>query len=347
MDALIKKIMEQDPKDMASLEDAIKKALPEDIQKDEEKTAKVVGIIKGISLLSNSLKDDVKESVISEALEAIQKGDGDKFFHGLSLAKASNGLGDFLREQSKKKGLSNDQLAKAVGLPVDTIAKLMDGKIPGMAEKRMEGFAKALGVTVKQLMDLVPEDMRKAFEAPEAPTTDPKDDKNSKPGGDDMNAELKKTLDGFKAEIKKENDEKMEAITKENDVLKKEVAIEKDLRITKAFEIEAAQDFNHMGEKDKVVSMLKAAEAKMDKKDFEDWKTMMKSANKKLENTDLFKEMGSNQGADGTVQGKVDAKVIELRKSNDKLTKEQAEDQIMQDNPELYEDYLRANPSQL
>lgn len=76
---------------------------------------------------------------------------------------------------------------------------------------------------------------------------------------------------------------------------------------------------------------------------FEKLETVLKSANEAIEKGDLFSELGRVGGTGATdADAKIDAAAAELRKSDPKLTKEQAIAKALEDNPELYVDYRKA-----
>ena len=67
---------------------------------------------------------------------------------------------------------------------------------------------------------------------------------------------------------------------------------------------------------------------------------VFKTMNKRIEEGDLLKTVGKSEGEDNTsnVEGKLE-KLAKTRAEADNITKEQATEKIMRENPELYEEY--------
>ena len=67
--------------------------------------------------------------------------------------------------------------------------------------------------------------------------------------------------------------------------------------------------------------------------------TVLEAANKALGESELFKAKGEDGGIENGALAKLQAKADELRKSDPKLTREQAFAKAVEDNPDLYAEY--------
>ena len=90
-------------------------------------------------------------------------------------------LGDFLKSESEKKGISPERLAQRAGISVSTVGQIMRGEIQRPPNRRLQGFARALGVSLETLQNLIPENIRE--------TVDMEEDPMSKPAGADLSYE--------------------------------------------------------------------------------------------------------------------------------------------------------------
>lgn len=123
--------------------------------------------------------------------------------------------------------------------------------------------------------------------------------------------------------------------------LEKQIAVEKDARLTRDFIAKAAEKFKHLPEKADVLGPIlkeladKAPEAAAKIEKF------LEATNEKLAKvTELTKELGHNRdGGEQTAWGKIQKAAEELRKTEVKLSKEQAIQKAMELNPDLYEAY--------
>lgn len=73
-------------------------------------------------------------------------------------------LGDFLKAQRDKKGLSNADLAKAAGIDESTVGQILGGDISAPPDNRLRGFARILGVSFDRLRALIPANRRNSME---------------------------------------------------------------------------------------------------------------------------------------------------------------------------------------
>jgi len=61
-------------------------------------------------------------------------------------------IGQSIRKQRKKMGISQDKLSKLTGLSYNTIVKIESGKNPNPTIKTLQKIARALDVSVGQLL---------------------------------------------------------------------------------------------------------------------------------------------------------------------------------------------------
>ena len=80
-----------------------------------------------------------------------------------SFREAETKLGNFLRTEAERKNISMEALGLAAGISESTVGQIMRGEIKRPPDRRLAGFARALGVSMKRLLDLIPEDIREAY----------------------------------------------------------------------------------------------------------------------------------------------------------------------------------------
>ena len=73
-------------------------------------------------------------------------------------------LGDFLKSEAEKKGLSPEQLGRRAGISASTVTQIMRGEIKRPPDRRLRGFARALGVSFERLLNLIPEAIRETVD---------------------------------------------------------------------------------------------------------------------------------------------------------------------------------------
>jgi len=116
---------------------------------------------------------------------------------------------------------------------------------------------------------------------------------------------------------------------------------ERDERLNKEF-IAKAEDFKALTvEPAKLGPILKAASEKLDKADFEELERVLKAADEQVAKSELLKEAGANGSV--TPSGAYDEaakKAEEIRKSDPKLSQEQALEKAFEDDPDLQQRYL-------
>ena len=102
-----------------------------------------------------------------------------------------------------------------------------------------------------------------------------------------------------------------------------------------------AESLPHVGERDKVAEILKAAYG-VSKENGEALEATLKAANEQIEKGRLFDEMGrdGNRGQSDAMTA-VNKRAEEIRKADPALTEAQAFDKALQENPAAYAEYLK------
>lgn len=218
---------------------------------------------------------------------------------------------------------------------VEAMVKLLEGS-EGLPENVLIQISKAAGLTTPSLSDK------------EIDVLVEKKIKTDKENTDKI-AKAKKEAEKGKIDVSKidttpEVKALMEALTKRQDVLENENKTQKE-EIKKAHEqiekaerekvrkaaIEKAGEFKLVGGTEEIANILLSVE-----KDQRDkLEAVLKVANNKIKQGDLFKEIGSNLDTEGG--DKLSKAAVQIRKDDPKLTKEQAMDKALTDNPDLFE----------
>lgn len=201
------------------------------------------------------------------------------------------------------------------------------------------------------------------------------DDKKSKipdEGGENMSKlekllakiedeDLKKSVEEFvknlKEELKKNDDDEggegedfnkselPEELRKRFEDLEERAAVAEELvkaEREKRLEIEfnkRAKEYANVAEVEKIAGILRKA-SDIDDEFVDDIENVLKSANERLENADLFKQKGNGGEDVSDVEATIEKKTKELMKSDTSLTFAKAQSKVLRDNPELYKDYI-------
>ena len=175
---------------------------------------------------------------------------------------------------------------------------------------------------------------------------DPVSKSNGNEGGVEMTPE----------EIKKAVDEQVAKAladkNAENVLLKQQVA---DLQkaqadqistLQKAAFVSIAKDLKGIeGDADKLGGLLHKCSTKLEKADYDALESILKSAQARITEGDLLKEVGGsgeNPSKGSDAKAKVDAKATELMTADPKLTKEQAFVKALSADPKLYAEYAKS-----
>ena len=134
--------------------------------------------------------------------------------------------------------------------------------------------------------------------------------------------------------------EQLKKQAEDNEKLQKALDAEKDLRITKEF-ISKAAEYKNLGTKpDDFGKVLKEIAQKVIPETYTELEKVLAGADEKIGKNDIFlKEIGSGGEAVLETIDKVNKMVEEIRKTDPKITKEQAEAKVWMEHPELYREY--------
>jgi hypothetical protein len=222
-----------------------------------------------------------------------------------------------------------------------------DDQAAAVAQYRMaNGFS---DVVSKETFALIAKAAGLEVEKAEHPDDD--DDEEGKP------KKPKKPFPGAAAQfgkeaevIRKEFEEKLAKSDERNEKLQKEVADIKRTTLRKELVVECEKDFAHVPGKsfeEMADMLLKAREVGEDfEKDLrEQWKATAETVRKSA----LFETAGVTQrgGGAGSAEVQLDKLAKEHQKdSSEKITFAKAYDEVIQDHPELYKQYLNEHPAQ-
>lgn len=247
-------------------------------------------------------------------------------------------IDELLPEEVKKQQALADRTKSAIKGALRLLTSVK-GELPNEGRRLMGMLAGAMGKGYAE---------PKKQEGNEPPVVPPKGPAKKSDEGTEggMTPEVKEKLDTlFKQneDLVKKNDD----LVKKNEELGKRVGEEEGKRVLKEFE-EKATSFGYVGdEAKKVAKALKEGKEKLSKEAYDELERVTKSNAVVKEDGNLFREFGSTQGgSQGGVAVKVEAKVAEIRKADPKLTPEQAETKVFENEPELYNEYLKENPRQ-
>ena len=116
------------------------------------------------------------------------------------------------------------------------------------------------------------------------------------------------------------------------------IKAEKSLRLDKEFEVRASVFKSLAVDVNEVAGILKAVSL-IDSELCDKIEGILKAANSAVEQSDIFKSYGTNSQGSSSVVAEVEQKAAELRKSDSKLSKEQAFTAVMHNDPQLYARY--------
>lgn len=235
-------------------------------------------------------------------------------------------------EKANQIQASSDQLANRMNEIAPDLAKRFD------VEKIVENVQKRLsdegGENMPELKDLLEkiedEDIRKGIEA----------------HVEELMKE-EEVVEGVEEEEVIDKSELPEELRKRFEDLEKKAAVAEEIakkEREKRLDIEfnkRAKEFATVGEVDKIASILKRVSE--DEELQFDVEEILKSAQERLEKTDLFKETGDSGSNASDAEEAIEKKTKELMKSDTSLTYAQAQRKILQENPDLYNEYTSQN----
>jgi len=172
---------------------------------------------------------------------------------------------------------------------------------------------------------------------------------------------LEEILKGLPEEQRKVIQDELDKLTEKEDPIEQKIDLPEDVRkrIEEAEKrnTELEKRLNEQIEKAEIAEFVKKAETftnlpnmKPDEfgpvlrnlskvEGYDKLETVLVAANKALGESELFKAKGEDGGIENGALAKLQAKADELRKSDPKLTREQAFAKAVEDNPDLYVEY--------
>ena len=140
--------------------------------------------------------------------------------------------------------------------------------------------------------------------------------KEEEPKEDILKGASPEVLEKFEA-MQKQVDESKEKVNEANEIAK----AEKETRITKQY-VDEASDLSHVGNTDTIAKMLRSAD-EIGEDEGKQMRETLKSAEKRITESDLLKEVGSDAAGEDSAMGRLQAMADELVQKGD-ITPEQA-----------------------
>jgi len=119
------------------------------------------GVTMGIAGIPDGLRyDAIQRNIRGNHVALVETGRAGpgaslRLDHG-AQEDGSSKLGVFLEKEMERAGVTAAQLGKAAGISASAVGQIIRGEIDIPPERRLEGFARALGVSLKRIMALVP-----------------------------------------------------------------------------------------------------------------------------------------------------------------------------------------------
>ena len=157
---------------------------------------------------------------------------------------------------------------------------------------------------------------------------DNEDDIVKDEGGEEIN----------KAELPEAIQKRLEQMESELQATKKIAKQEREKRLDIEFR-KKAEGYDQIADIDKVATILRKAH---DAQFGDELEEVLKAANERIETGDFTKEVGDGGDDVTNPTNELEKRAKELRKSNPDLTKEQAISKVLEDDPDLYMDYLNS-----
>ena len=129
-----------------------------------------------------------------------------------------------------------------------------------------------------------------------------------------------------------------EEIRKRAEQLEAELHAEREARLAREY-VEKAEAFRYVAPPQELAPLLRAVDERLEKAEAEKLTAILKTTNERLRQSDLFREIGRQHG-DGAVLSRVESKAAEIRKREPALTREQAIERALLEEPSLYAEYL-------
>lgn len=272
---------------------------------------------------------------------------------------------DKLLEQILKGDMKNEEavtkIAKSLGLDdkaetvLKAVMKMVGAEGSGLDSKTLSKALKAFdGPDKEELEKAKKEEEEKAAKAKKEEEEKEKAAKAKKEGDEDMKGPVQKEdgswdLSGVDVALRPS----LEAVFKSNEVLQKslntqtktnetladQLKTEKDARVMKEF-VEKAEGYGHLGEDAVELAKVLKSVHDADPKNGEAVEKILKSANKKVEDGNLFSELGSTGvGHGANAWDKIEKAAELVQKEKPTMTQSAAIDLVLKNNPSLYNEY--------
>lgn len=124
--------------------------------------------------------------------------------------------------------------------------------------------------------------------------------------------------------------------------LQKELENEKSLRVRKECEEKIEKEYKHIGiKKEELAETILKIEASLDEKESKKFHEVLKAIDSQACDAQkiITKELGSNLSGNSDVWGKIEKEAEKVMKEDSKISKEQAIDKVLKENPKLYSEY--------
>ncbi len=121
----------------------------------------LVEVAKSIKTFT-TLIEMIKEEKFTEALHLMKK--TNKSSKDKDSPFKETALGNFLKSESEKKGIQQEQLASAAGISASTVNQIMSGEITRPPDSRLKEFARVLQVSFETLLNLIPSTQRETVD---------------------------------------------------------------------------------------------------------------------------------------------------------------------------------------
>lgn len=325
MQDVLKAVLETETDLEANIEEVFKTALS-----DKGKDA-----MRGAVRLLNAFRDEMPDDVMSGLGKLLKfdvppdtKAGGDMDDDKPAFLEKGKKLGDFLRAQMEDKGVSAEEMGRAAGITASTVGRILRAEIDVPPDNRLEGFARALKIPLSRIKDQLPKEKNVAEKNLEGL------DDNAKAAVEHITKSLTERIE--KAEARAE---KAEARA---ETLGEALATERNARVEKEMVEKAANEFAGLGDPVEVGAKLHKLHKLFadDKEGLDEQLQLMKTASERVLKSALLSEAG---GAGGEIAsdawGAIEQKGEEIRKAHPDLSKEQAIDKAITQNPGLYRAY--------
>jgi hypothetical protein len=124
-----------------------------------------------------------------------------------------------------------------------------------------------------------------------------------------------------------------------SELLEKQLKEEQDQRLIKQF-VEKAQSFVNLPIKAAEIGPVFKAIAEKSPKEFEQIDALLKAVDTALAESKIYKELGSNHQGASNAWDKVEQMAAQIVQKDENITKEQAITRVLEQNPNLYSEYL-------